>query len=117
MHTAAYRHLGLPHVYEAVRVAVADLPRWIDAIRSRDVAGANVTIPHKQAILDHVDRLDPSATATRAANTLVRAADGGVVAHNTDAAALIDEITAAASPNAPFRTVIVIGSGGAARAA
>ena len=83
------------------------------------LAGLNVTVPHKTRVLALVDAIDPSARATGAANTLVRSADGSVRAFNTDAPALRDELAALAKDAGRFRgrSALVLGTGGAARAA
>ncbi len=118
MHAAAYRQLGMPHVYEAVRVDAAGLPAAVQALRDGAWDGLNVTVPHKQRVLALVDEVDPSAAAAGAANTLVRSPAGRVVAHNTDAPALAAELEALAAP-ASLRgaQALVLGSGGASRAA
>ena len=119
MHRAALRALGLPHTYKAIRVTADELPGVVQALRDGTFAGLNITVPHKQRVLDHVDGLDESARTAGAANTLVRTGDGRVVAHNTDVAALVAELTALAGPGAAWPTwrVLVLGSGGAALAA
>ena len=120
MHGAAYRALGLPHTYEKIETSAEELPRRIDALRAGTFAGLNVTVPHKSRVLDLVDAIDPSAAATGAANTLVRSPDGEVRAYNTDAPALRDELVRLTNADATAfrgRSAIVLGSGGAARAA
>lgn len=120
MHAAAYRALGMPHVYDAIRATPEDLPAIVARLRKRDLAGMNVTVPHKQRILALVDAIDPSAAVCGAANTLVLGADGVLRAHNTDVPALAVEISQLA-PELAHRwrdaTAIVLGSGGAARSA
>jgi shikimate dehydrogenase len=83
-------------------------------VRSGELAGANVTVPWKRQALALADRADPSASAVGAANVLVRAADGALVAHNTDVPALARELRALAPAAA---RAVVLGSGGAAVAA
>jgi shikimate dehydrogenase len=121
MHAAAFRALGLPHTYEALRVAETDLPRVVSALRAGDFAGLNVTVPHKERVLALVDAVDDGARLAGAANTLVRRDDGRVVAYNTDAPALADEILAlqawSAGHGRENLRALVLGSGGAARAA
>jgi shikimate dehydrogenase len=118
MHAAAYRALGLPHVYEKIETSADDLASRVAALRSGTFAGLNVTVPHKRRVLSFVDELDASARATGAANTLVRG-PRGVRAHNTDAPALAQELVRLAAGPAVFegRSAIVFGTGGAARAA
>ena len=119
MHAAAYRALGLPHSYEKLETTAEELPARVDALRTGTYAGLNVTVPHKSRVLELVDALDPSAAATGAGNTLVRSRDGAVHAYNTDAPALREELVRLAEDPSSFggRTALVLGSGGAARAA
>jgi shikimate dehydrogenase len=119
MHAAAFRVLSLPHTYEAVRTTAEGLKGVVDALRSGRFDGLNVTVPHKERVLSLVDRLDESARVAGAANTLVRAESGHVTAYNTDAPALAAEL--GALPVGAFSwtsaRALVLGSGGAARAA
>jgi shikimate dehydrogenase len=117
MHTAAFRALGLPHTYEALRVTAEELPGVVEALREGRYDGLSVTVPHKRAALALADA--SAAPDLVAANTLVRAPDGRVVAHNTDAPALAAELRLLAGPEAPWasRRALVLGSGGAALAA
>jgi shikimate dehydrogenase len=121
MHAAAYAALGLPHVYEALPTRDDEVGARVQALREGVYAGLNVTVPHKQRVLEHVDAIEMSAEAVGAANTLVRDAGGRVMAYNTDVPALAAELRRLA----PARTTegwaeseaLVLGSGGAARAA
>lgn len=124
MHAAAYRALHMPHTYDAIRATPEELPTLVALLRDGVFDGLNVTVPHKQRILAHVDRIDPSAATAGAANTLVRAPDGRIVAHNTDVAALAGEVLRLA-PERPgggdggwsSARALVLGTGGAARSA
>ena len=119
MHMAAYRALGLPHSYEAIRATEGELPGLVDALRKGTFEGFNITVPHKTRILDFVDMVDVSASRAGAANTLVRTG-GKVHAYNTDTAALAKELRELA-PELGTRwtgkSAVVIGTGGAARSA
>lgn len=112
MHAAAFREMGLPHTYEAIRVTAGELPAMIDSLRLGTFAGFNVTVPHKVLAASLADEARISGTG--AANTLVRAADGRIVAHNTDVTALREELASLGSADG---RALVLGSGGAARAA
>lgn len=119
MQAAAMRALGLPHTYEAVRATADELPRVVGMLREGLYDGLNVTVPHKERVLALVDALDASARVAGAANTLVRGDGGRLVAHNTDAPALAAEIQRIAGLTSwpPEARALVLGSGGAARAA
>ncbi len=113
MHTAAYRALGMAHVYEAVRARADELPSWVAKLRRGEIGGVNVTVPHKRAALALADEVDAVAKACEACNVLALRA-GRVVAFNTDVAALVGELR---DGQAGGGTAIVLGNGGAARAA
>ncbi len=115
MHAAAYAAYGLPHRYEAIRTSADQLASVVRDLREGRLDGCNVTLPHKTRVLEHVDRVAPSAAAFGAANTLVRDRRGAVVAHNTDIPALVRELEELGADRRG--NAIVLGSGGAARAA
>ena len=71
MHNAAFAALGLPHRYEAREVADNDLAPTLQRMRSEDVLGANVTIPHKEAVLRGVDEVSDEASRIGGLNTMV----------------------------------------------
>ena len=113
MHNAAFRSLGLPHRYETLDVTADQLPGVVERIRSGELLGANVTVPHKASVARLADRLVDDAAKLGVANTLV-AAGGMVVGHNTDALGF-----EAANRDRGFIVmdrVLVLGAGGAARA-
>jgi len=113
MHNAALAAVGLDD-WRYLRLPLppdlfAETARALPAAGFR---GVNVTIPHKQAALAIADRASEAATAIGAANTLTFA-DGAIVADNTDAPGLL-----ASLPESPAgRTVLILGAGGAGRAA
>lgn len=115
IHGAAYAELGIDARYELLDAPdEAAVGRTIDAVRSGEIAGANVTVPWKQVALRLADRADASASDVGAANVLVRGTSGEVVAHNTDVPALSGELAElSASPT----VAVVLGAGGAALAA
>jgi shikimate dehydrogenase len=114
MHTAALDELGLAGEwsYEAIEVSPDDLDSVVRSLPGAGFVGANVTIPHKGAALELADAVSERARAIGAANTL--SFDGGrIEAENTDAPGLI-----AALPGPPGgRRALILGAGGAARAA
>jgi shikimate dehydrogenase len=117
MCSAGFAALGLPHVYTAIDVpSEAGLTRILDDLRAGVLAGCNVTVPYKRAVFQAADERAPTAQEVGAANVLVRADDGRVVAHNTDADALADDLALLLAERPRLRAA-VIGSGGAALAA
>jgi shikimate dehydrogenase len=122
MHMAAYAALGLPHVYEAIHVKAEDLPGIVQLLREGHLDGVNVTVPYKRRVLEYVDALDPTAEIVGAANTLVRAPDGQIIAHNTDTPALADELRRLApgvrlADGWMVARTLVLGTGATARSA
>jgi shikimate dehydrogenase len=114
MQNAALAALGLGEEwsYEAIDVAPEDFERRVRALAGAGFAGANVTVPHKTAAYALADAASEGAGRIGAANTLVFA-DGQIQAHNTDAGGLIEALPA--SPQGV--RALVLGAGGAARAA
>jgi shikimate dehydrogenase len=105
--------LGIGGDYVRTRVSPEELAGFLDRRRTdADWRGCNVTIPHKQAIMPLLDRLDPGAGAIGAVNCVVPE-DGALLGYNTD----IDGIAAALdSTEVRGRKAALIGAGGAARA-
>jgi shikimate dehydrogenase len=112
MQNAAFQRLGLQVSYELDDIAPSGLPEAVQRLRHEAVLGANVTTPHKVAVLELVDEVDASAARVGAANVIVRR-DGRLVAHSTDLPAVARELERLAI--APGRAV-VLGAGGASRA-
>jgi shikimate dehydrogenase len=114
MHTAALAAMGLGEEwsYEAIDVAPDQLERRVRAMPEEGFVGSNVTIPHKGAALALADTLSETAREIGAANTL--SFEGGEIrAGNTDAQGLLDAL-----PGSPAGVpTLVLGAGGAARAA
>jgi len=114
IHQAAYRELGLQHRYELVDCPdEAAVVKMVDALRSGEISGANVTIPWKRLALKLADMVAPSVQRVGVANVLTRGADGAIVAHNTDVPALAEEFQRLSGS---VRRVLVIGNGGSAPA-
>jgi shikimate dehydrogenase len=109
--------MGLAGHYVPLDVAPADLQDILRALPRMGFVGANVTIPHKEAVLALADRVTERARRIGAANTLVFASDGGVEADNTDAYGFIENLRSGAPAWRPEAgPACVIGAGGAARA-
>ena len=114
MHNAALAAMGLDLAYLALPVPPDRLRDVVEALGTVGFLGANVTVPHKQAVMDCCDRLTSEAEAIGAVNTLRWDDDGALEGHNTDAIGLeraLDEVDAGRGP------AVLLGTGGAARAA
>lgn len=116
MHNAAFESAGIDAVYEAWETAPEDLGDGVGALRSKDYLGANVTVPHKQAVMEHLDDIDSLATRIGAVNTIVNQ-NGRLLGSNTDALGFINSLKNEAGVNVSGLNVVLIGAGGAARAA
>ncbi len=109
-------HLGLNAAYRAVHVTMGQLADYLDNRRADpDWRGCNVTMPHKQAVITLLDRLDPLAARIGAVNTIVREGEQ-LVGYNTDAGGFLEPLHYELSQRHLFRMARVLGTGGAARA-
>ncbi len=115
MQHAALAAAGLEGRYEKIEVAPADLPRVVASLEANGFTGVNVTLPHKQAVLPLLDEVDAVAREIGAVNT-VCVREGRLFGTNTDAEGLVRSIRAAGVELQGVR-VLVLGAGGAARAA
>ena len=115
LHNAAFRVDGLDLVYLAVPTPPAAVHDVVAALGAIEVVGANVTVPHKRAVVEGCDVLTEEARLVGAVNTLHWTEDG-LVGDNTDARGLGDALTADLAP-APGERWVLFGTGGAARAA
>ncbi|HWI86344.1 MAG TPA: shikimate dehydrogenase [Sphingomonas sp.] len=116
MHGFWLDKLGLEGNYGSSHLSHTDLPGFF-ADRRADPAwrGCNVTIPHKQAVMPLLDRIDPVAAAIGAVNTIVPR-DGILVGHNTDAPGFLEPLRRELAEPHLLRTARIFGTGGAARA-
>ena len=115
LHNAAFEALGLDAHYEARDVAPDALGEAVGALRAAACFGANVTAPHKQAIMPLLDEVTPEVRALGAVNTVVNHA-GRLTGGNTDGPGLARWMTDA-DIDVSGRLALVIGAGGAARSA
>jgi shikimate dehydrogenase len=117
LHGHWLRTLGLPGSYQRLEVSEAELASFMRGIGQDGLVGCNVTVPHKQAVVRFLARLDPAAEAIGAVNT-VWLEDGRLIGGNTDAhgfLASLDEGAPGWDRRGKF--AVLLGAGGAARAA
>jgi shikimate dehydrogenase len=117
IHNAAFGHLGLRARYELWPTPAAGLAARVASLRAGHILGANVTLPHKVAVLELLDRLDPEVSAIGAANTIIREADGTLTGANTDAPAFLASLREDGGYEPAGQTAVILGASGAARAA
>ena len=108
---------GLAGDYVLLAVAPEKLEAALKGLPALGFAGCNLTIPHKVATMQWVDRIDPLAQRIGAINTIVVEADGSLTGRNTDGFGYIQSLLDAQPTwRADAGPVCVVGAGGAARA-
>lgn len=113
IHNAAFQECGLNYVYLAFRVEhIGDAVRGIRALGN--AGGFSVTIPHKVSVMPHLDEVDGTARRIGAVNTIVLR-DGKLIGYNTDASGALRALREG-NVELKNRHVLLLGSGGAARA-
>ncbi len=117
MHNAAFAALGIAARYERWHTPAADLAARVDSLRRPGMLGANVTLPHKLAVVPLLDALDPLAEQVGAVNTIVRTSGGMLVGYNTDVPATAATLAEDAGFDVAGRRAVILGASGAARAA
>ncbi len=110
---AAYRQLGLNWRYINCEVPPDRLGDAVRGARAMGWRGFNCSIPHKVAVIDHLDGLGPSAQIIGAVNTIVRRGDA-LIGENTDGKGFVKAVQAVVDPRG--KSVVLFGAGGAARA-
>ena len=115
LHNAAFAATGLDWTYLAFEVTEAGVEAVLRGAQALGIRGLSVTMPLKAAAAGAVDRLTPTAAALGAVNTVVPGPDG-LVGDNTDGAGLVAALGASGWVPAG-RSCVVMGAGGAARAA
>ncbi|MEM2141494.1 shikimate dehydrogenase [Nitrososphaera sp.] len=114
MQNAAFNALGLNCTYIAFRVPASELEASIQSLRSIKIAGFNVTIPHKVAVMKYLDELDATAKKAGAVNT-VNNIEGVFKGYNTDMHGFIEPLRRR-KVDFEGMSVLLLGAGGAARA-
>ncbi|WP_059102689.1 shikimate dehydrogenase [Shouchella shacheensis] len=115
MHQAIYDDLGLDATYHAFNVEPTALKEAIAGLKALNVAGCNVTIPHKVSVMDYLDEVDEEAQEIGAVNTIVNK-NGRLIGRNTDGSGYLQSLTPVLPAGIEDHRVLVIGAGGAARA-
>lgn len=111
----AFDACGIGARYEAWETPPEALAERIRALRSGDVLGANVTIPHKQTVIDFLDGTEGLATKAGAVNTIVND-QGRLAGHNTDVGGFDRALREDAGFDPRGARVVLLGAGGAGRA-
>jgi len=117
IHTFWLEKLGADGTYGRCHVVADGLADYLAGARANENwRGCNVTMPHKQAIMPLLDRVDEAATRIGAVNTVVRETDGTLTGYNTDAAGFLEPLQTLLGETHLYRMARILGAGGAARA-
>jgi len=115
LHNAAFRAQGVNAVYVATPVRPDALRAGVEGLRALQFLGANVTVPHKEAVRPLLDDVSERAAAVGAVNTIVREGDT-LRGDNTDVTGFLAPLADEAGDTLEGAPMLVFGAGGAARA-
>ena len=110
---AAFQHHGLKFRYITTEVAAEDLEAAVKGAKAMGYKGWNCTIPHKIAVIQHLDGLGESAEIMGAVNCVVER-DGKYIGENTDGKGFLESLEEITSPEG--KNIVLFGAGGASRA-
>lgn len=116
MHNAAFAACDLNWAYLAFAVERSRIAEAVRGLAAVGCSGLNVTIPHKQAVIEHCSGTSPSVDAIGAANTLIPDGSDGFRADNTDAEGFLRALDEGGAGDFAGARVLLIGAGGAGRA-
>jgi shikimate dehydrogenase len=114
MHNAAFAALGLPWHYELLPTPPAGIEATLTRLKQDGYRGANVTVPHKEAVMAHMHEMTEMAQAIGAVNTIV-VSRRRLIGDNTDGSGFLAALSEAGF-DPTGQNVLVLGAGGAARA-
>ncbi len=114
MHNAAFAHLGMDYCYLPFLVQPDSLGKAVDAVRALNMAGVNVTVPHKEAVIRFLDEVNEEASFIGAVNTIVNR-EGFLTGYNTDGRGFMRSLEEKGI-EVSGRSVLIVGAGGASRA-
>ena len=112
---AALDAIGFNAVYRPFDVPPNEVADFVNALRTPETLGVNVTVPHKETVIPHLDEVDDWAAAAGAVNTIVNR-HGRLTGHNTDGAGFLRALQDGAGFAPQGKTALILGAGGSARA-
>jgi shikimate dehydrogenase len=114
MHNAAFEALGLDAIFLAFKVKPAEVSNAVNGMRAFSIHGLNVTMPHKTAVIPHLDEIDKNARFLNAVNT-IQNRNGKLLGFNTDGVGALKALREnGVEPKG--KKVLLLGAGGASRA-
>jgi shikimate dehydrogenase len=114
MHNAGFKRLGLDYCYVTFPVHPDLLKDAVAGIGGMGLAGVNVTVPHKERVMEFLDEIDPEARFIGAVNAIINR-EGRLTGYNTDGRGFMKSLEEA-GVSANGKKVLIIGAGGASRA-
>jgi shikimate dehydrogenase len=114
MHNDAFQQLGIEAYYHAFHVESEHLEEAITGLKALGISGANVTIPHKTAVIPLLDEIDETAQRIGAVNTIVNE-NGRLIGYNTDGLGFVRALCEEVKTEITGKRILLIGAGGAAR--
>lgn len=114
MHNAAFKTLGLDICYVAFRVLPGELREGVRAIKSLNLPGVNITVPHKEKVIPLLDKINEEASFIGAVNTIVNS-EGILTGYNTDGRGFISALSEK-KISIENKDILILGAGGASRA-
>ena len=114
MQNTAFKELGIDAVYVPFEVRPENLKEAVDGVRALDIKGLNVTVPHKERVIEHLDYLSDDAELLGAVNT-VKNENGELTGYNTDAEGFLRSLIEE-GVELEGKRALMFGAGGAARA-
>lgn len=114
MHNAAIEHLRIDYVYVPFHVLPGALERAVGGVRALDIAGVNITIPHKERVISFLDEISDHACQIGSVNTVVNQG-GRLFGDTTDGPGFVRSVEAVWGAIGGAR-VLILGAGGSAKA-
>ena len=111
---AALDRLSIGAEYRAYEVDPGDVGAFVDSLRSDDVSGINVTVPHKESVMPFLDEIDEWAAEAGAVNTIVNRS-GQLAGYNTDGYGFLRALRESGEFEPAGKTAMILGAGGSAR--
>lgn len=115
IHAQFARQTGQDLTYEAIDIAPADLTASLDKLTHEGFKGLNVTVPHKNAVVELMDELSERARLATAVNTITVQDDKRLIGDNTDGIGLVRDLTHNLRFEVEDADILILGAGGAAR--